>query len=449
MTRSCIDRPTRSRRGTWIIAGAVWCAASAGWWLVLPVVPRAEFQLPVGSSLLGLCPGGTALVNRYVSHPTIETHGHPFALELVDVSSGRLLSTLKEPCDYFKVTGESQDGRIWLLEEGEHSEPSFARFDANDRKLKPLSIQRGSRYEVAFSSNGRFVCFPPTLNLAAQIWDVSEDKLLFEVSDADSASSFSGDGRFLAISTVVPRKAVRVIELSSRRVLREFDGPNSSTVRRVELSADGVWLTAEFDLHPDSSALQLESKSWNTVTGEVQHIDDWGWSRLISGGRLLFEECKMGIPLRCFDLSTGEVQFQLTNSYGKWSVSRDGRIMFNPESTSQASWLQDLFDQYLGSWPFTASSNDLVIYELGKGRRTCAIPLRQPSFSWHVPEEMLYRWLPDRPAVAVYVSDNPKVWEIWDVPPRKSLTWFTAGAALLALPIAFVSRRRSRRLRAA
>jgi hypothetical protein len=36
--------------------------------------------------------------------------------------------------------------------------------------------------------------------------------------------------------------------------------------------------------------------------------------------------------------------------------------------------------------------------------------------------------------------------ELWDVPPRKSLTWFLAAAALLALPLAWLARRRVRRL---
>jgi len=38
---------------------------------------------------------------------------------------------------------------------------------------------------------------------------------------------------------------------------------------------------------------------------------------------------------------------------------------------------------------------------------------------------------------------------LWDIPPRKSLTWFAVGAALLAVPIALVASRRVRRLRAA
>jgi WD40 repeat protein len=41
-----------------------------------------------------------------------------------------------------------------------------------------------------------------------------------------------------------------------------------------------------------------------------------------------------------------------------------------------------------------------------------------------------------------------RLW-FWDLPPRKSLIWFAAGAAILALPIALVAWRRTRKLRAA
>jgi hypothetical protein len=37
--------------------------------------------------------------------------------------------------------------------------------------------------------------------------------------------------------------------------------------------------------------------------------------------------------------------------------------------------------------------------------------------------------------------------EFWDIPPRKPLTWFALAAAVLALPLAGLAWRRSRRLR--
>jgi hypothetical protein len=49
----------RSRRGTWLFAGTVWLAACAGLWRWLPVVPRAKWNAPQPSRLVGLLADGT------------------------------------------------------------------------------------------------------------------------------------------------------------------------------------------------------------------------------------------------------------------------------------------------------------------------------------------------------------------------------------------------------
>jgi hypothetical protein len=58
-------------------------------------------------------------------------------------------------------------------------------------------------------------------------------------------------------------------------------------------------------------------------------------------------------------------------------------------------------------------------------------------------------WSPDATTVAFLNADGNNLLTIWDIPPCKSLTWFAAGAAILALPIALVAWRRTRKLRAA
>ena len=49
----------RSRRGTWLLAGAVWLAACTGWWWVLPVEPREKWYASQPSRLVGLLADGT------------------------------------------------------------------------------------------------------------------------------------------------------------------------------------------------------------------------------------------------------------------------------------------------------------------------------------------------------------------------------------------------------
>ena len=48
--------------------------------------------------------------------------------------------------------------------------------------------------------------------------------------------------------------------------------------------------------------------------------------------------------------------------------------------------------------------------------------------------------------MAINASQDGQL-EFWDIPPRKSLTWFALSAAVLALPPAGLAWRRSRRLR--
>jgi hypothetical protein len=61
------------------------------------------------------------------------------------------------------------------------------------------------------------------------------------------------------------------------------------------------------------------------------------------------------------------------------------------------------------------------------------------------------RWSPDGQTIAAFARHESKKKAIclWDAPPRKSPTWFAAGAALLALSIALIARRRVRKLKSA
>jgi WD40 repeat protein len=51
-------------------------------------------------------------------------------------------------------------------------------------------------------------------------------------------------------------------------------------------------------------------------------------------------------------------------------------------------------------------------------------------------------WGPDGHTLAVIGEDN--ICRLWDIPPRKPLTWFALAAAVLALPLAGLAWRRVR-----
>jgi WD40 repeat protein len=55
-------------------------------------------------------------------------------------------------------------------------------------------------------------------------------------------------------------------------------------------------------------------------------------------------------------------------------------------------------------------------------------------------------WSPDGKLLAT-LDENRHLVRVWDVPPHKSVMWFSVAAGILALPLAALSWRRSRRLR--
>jgi hypothetical protein len=126
----------------------------------------------------------------------------------------------------------------------------------------------------------------------------------------------------------------------------------------------------------------------------------------------------------------------------------DGRTRLEPVIDGEVSLLGRLFERF----GFSSARQQLIgrLFDVHTHRvigeiRSQGLPLgsdfgRLPS--------MNVRWSADGKLGAVHESGTHE-FSIWDIPPRKSLTWFAAGAAILALPIAFVAWRRTRKLRAA
>jgi hypothetical protein len=95
----------RSRRGTWLLAGALWCAACAVWWWALPVAPRAVLDLANDVQFLSFDMNPAyAIVARYMVAPSISGGNSVQKLNLVDVSSGRVISDLSDDPTFSKRT---------------------------------------------------------------------------------------------------------------------------------------------------------------------------------------------------------------------------------------------------------------------------------------------------------------------------------------------------------
>jgi WD40 repeat protein len=155
--------------------------------------------------------------------------------------------------------------------------------------------------------------------------------------------------------------------------------------------------------------------------------------------------------LTLWDLAAREPRVELrfrVNEYWLLSPSPDSLQCFSPDGRvlalagvlPPALPLKEWADWSGLRWQFDFPSQQFVIrlLDVQSGRWLGDIPAQSYTIGW----------LSDGTALATQNDDGTEVF-IWDIPPRKPLTWFLAVAASLALPLAWLARRRVRRLRRA
>jgi len=122
----------------------------------------------------------------------------------------------------------------------------------------------------------------------------------------------------------------------------------------------------------------------------------------------------------------------------RWiGFSPDGLHMLG--SRRHGNIVLDLLDQQFSSLgPFVHRRPQL--FEIETGRPLYSMPMALPNNYGHPATSC--GWSHDRSLLAVAGNDAVAV---WDLPPRKSLTWFAVGTGLLTCPLAILARRRNRR----
>jgi WD40 repeat protein len=382
------------------------------------------------------------------------------------VDSGRPLSTVELPPDCrFHAIRASHAGRwlvlvnrtvrgapLWLLDlsDGHSVEalpaalrwPTDCAFGPDDRWLLcaadggtvRLSLP-GLTAEAPTAASGQ----PPVLapdGQASAAWDERGEAL--RVWDAESAP--------VASVPLPPGWAVWGLGLS--------DG--GGVLAAYSLVASGA---------PRSPSSDVEVRCWETATGrelfrtagvrlaELPFNLGRREAALSRDGRTLAVLCDVpdrpgAYRITLWDVVGGRVRTQLDLpsgaagwKYGCDLLSPDGRVAVLPlRRMSFLAQARELAVRLGVRWPFAGpvSERGAALFDATTGRSLGGVTGGIEAAAWS----------PDGSLLAV-LDEEGKSMRVWDVPPRKALWWFAAGATLLALPVALLARRRVRRLRAA
>jgi hypothetical protein len=203
----------QSRRGTWLLAGAVWCAACAGLWWALPVVPLVVLHANEAYELLAFGgPFGLTLAQR--SLPMVQNdRSIPQALDLLDVHTGDAVCNLIPRMRGLEILGASGDSREWLVLISADKDDQLLMIDLQSRssRLLALTVASGYSWTYQLSPDGKLVTAKGKESDLV-LWDSITNSLKAQLPGVGPPYSFSADGKTLV---GIGEAGVAVIDLVS------------------------------------------------------------------------------------------------------------------------------------------------------------------------------------------------------------------------------------------
>jgi hypothetical protein len=487
----------RSARGTWLLAAMTWAGACAGAWGLLPGMPRTTLHLPVEAELVGFGPNGdTVLVRREISRQDCSWSESGFwEMVLLDRSTGRLVATLVDRFEGrfgTRILGVSTDHRTWLVEVDTRPQEQIFKFDLTAGTAEPLPphlVELADNWRPTLSPDGRLCAFPDPIphpdalvETVAQtvFWDVANNRCHAVLAGPYASFAFSADGRVVAAEEFRTGR-VRVFDRDTLTPGTTVSGPADNYVSRLSLSDDGKHVTANFGPRPSDRYWYWSRRSTSshscygppgcglgdtnadlvccdTGDGAAHRFGSLADGRFAGGGSIVVAfDYSPGIEcLRGIDAVSGRVLFAIPEAKPlEWDVSPDGRALLVISGESGSGRAEQLVRRLGLPWPFATAAgrgmvqiNDAITGRLLGQFPVAAVPM--PVLGCDDGMARTFPWLPGGRTLAVMPDpDHPNVWDLWDVPPRKSLTSFAAATLALALPVTGLAYRRSRRLRTA
>jgi hypothetical protein len=155
--------------------------------------------------------------------------------------------------------------------------------------------------------------------------------------------------------------------------------------------------------------------------------------------------------IRCFDLANGGRKIdRFPQDNQAVDISPDGRFLLTMKEEALPRQFQRILPALGPNWKMWKDEKRYGgVFDAATGTSCGVIPAKRPAFGYMNGESATrdVGWAPDGGSLAVQDQADPNLWHIWDMPPRKPLPWFALAAAVLALPLAGLAWRRSRRLR--
>jgi hypothetical protein len=445
----------RSPRAICLFAGAVWLATCAGLWQILPLKPLAVMSLADEERLLGFAPdGATALVLRSLRASVRPPYAKHYALRIFSVSNGRTVAELLRDCQYLIAESSSIDGRYLIIREPLESGFQYWFVDLVAPFARALSI-RGFKHwmpdQFGLSPDGRYCVFASYYsNPPLMVWNCATDEHVRSLDGLRPPFQISSNGRWFAAAVQDHSDSVEVFDLANMtRRARLTCRPDESVIA-IQIGDDGSEIVFGYRDQSIRYVPLRESRAQGYLVA-VRYADDHSV--------LATSEHR----LDSYDWNTGLKKFSIVaprELYRSPALSPDRRTILVPDRAEPSPF-------YVQLVRVTRSIGLMVkvprgqctcrLYDAGTGREAREFTfdgnlrdLARPAEEGLIEEQdWPFIWIAGGKQLAVRQGLRSRDWEIWQVPPRPSLTWFTAGAALLALPIGFMAWRRVRKLRAA
>jgi WD40 repeat protein len=451
--------------GTWLLAGAVWLVGCGALWWAMPYRPRASWATEEPAVVHGFIPGTAVVLTSTPRNSTIDGPPGPILGPLVarDAATGEVREwfpdgerlTLVEiaPEGRHVVVGRVIDGRARLF-----------LHDVSDGKVIAEPPHDGPRAEnendqprdaneqfAAFRPDGRQVLYADRVGdqPCLRVWDVDTWQEVAAIADALPPAAWSSNGETVAYT----RKAnlevwtVHSWDVTTRRTRALGERlPENHRPVLLRFSPDCQKVIAASERMNDFSE-KAQVRCWDLQSGTECYR--------LSATTFAFPQ---GLPwfatynimdaagasgVSRWDYRTGirRDQILLTPACPQvWlTLAPNGKLVFGMVQQDHPVM------EMIGSHLLNRVSGEFTevlpqVWDTESGRQRFYLPT---VLDRSIPNSPAQWWASDGSLLAIPGKD---VFAVWDIPPRKLWSWYLPLAALLAVPPAWVARRRVRRL---